>query len=366
MKINNEILLKQYARSCSEPIGEYQFNRFNNNMKLIYLDTRLNKIKTLTTTSDVVQNKRLSFKEYEYPFLTEIQKIQYIEIFCRTENLSTVLYEKSSDKVKLAFIKVHRDLSKDKIKITPPKLLFVYIDQSIYLQHTSSVYDVLRNSTNPERILNHIYKQHQKVISEEIIHNNHLISIFREMLLNTEFPDRLILAMDRIIQLSWKDKKSLDYLKSEDAMDILTKNNNPEGFWNLFSETKQKEILDWYYQNYTYWRRVALISGSTNSTGLVNILKDDLVEDIEKYCNTTTGNFNISTIQLFFQSIYEGFKHGKLYNEFINDILKALSNSKHHLEVYNLLDTKFPEIFEALSKLSNSTKTASKLGEIGF
>ena len=136
------------------------------------------------------------------------------------------------------------------------------------------------------------------------------------MLLNTEFPDRLILAMDRIIQLSWKDKKSLDYLKSEDAMDILTKNNNPEGFWNLFSETKQKEILDWYYQNYTYWRRVALISGSTNSTGLVNILKDDLVEDIEKYCNTTTGNFNISTIQLFFQSIYEGFKHGKLYTSF--------------------------------------------------
>ena len=41
-------------------------------------------------------------------------------------------------------------------------------------------------------------------------------------------------------------------------------------------------------------------------------------------------------------------------------------NYTHHLEVYNLLDTKFPEIFEALSKLSNSTKTASKLGEIGF
>ena len=350
-------LIELYAKSCKYPLPAYQFLKLSefgggNGLIEVNATSRYNYLKTI----DINENPKLDLKDYEYYYLTDPQKINYIKQHHLLPGLSINKYENSSDNVKIAYVKNVKLLGENFIKISSNKVLHIYIDTIEQDGNKGNLREILKTVNNPENIIYYIYnkqyKGYQSAIADKLT----------TMLGKTKHPDKLIAIIDKLLEQSdWQN--SVSRLNTKSIVEILFKSVSPKKIFNMLTE-QQKQT---WYNVYSSHKYIFLaLWGSKNSAEIFNIFGEDAVK---AFVRLLTQNSFVDEKELF-GSIDNIFKCSKEYDvkipeNYLKPIYKAILNSKLGFKILNHL--KKNNLWNYFQKFTNDdSELGAEMGDLGF
>ena len=353
-------LLTLYATYCKQPITSYQFMKLGNfNLIETYVTNRVNYLNNI----DLVESPSLELKDYEYHYLTDIQKIAYIKKHHKNSGLSVGKYKDSSDNVKIFYVKTVRLLGEEDIKNSSNRVLHTYIDAIEKSGSKGNLGLILKTVNNPENIIYYIYNKQYKGFESTIL--DRLTTILG----TTKRPDKLIPILNKLlIQSNWKsdvmNKGCVGWLESQGIVEILHKSSSPKKIYNLLtSEQKEK-----WYNRYSHRRNViTILWGGKNGAELFNIFGEDAVKAFEVMLKEDNL---INSEKELFGAINNIFKCSEKYNvkiseKYLKPIFKAILNSKLSFKILNHL--KQNDLWHYFEQFADTdSDMGADMGNLGF